>query len=118
MRAYRTPKEDRRRAEQIESALAAAASVPLATAAAGIELLRLLTELAPHTTPRVGSDVGVAIRLGKAAVESALLNVAINLASMKDRSRRDELQADHDRIAVEAERLAEAALRAADEKES
>ncbi len=100
MAAYRLPKDDPKRGEVIEEALVGAADVPLQVAVTCVGLLGLLVEMASRSTSQSVSDVGVAAHLAGAAVESALLNVTINLAYIKDRSRkdffvrrRDELQA-------------------------
>ncbi len=87
MTAYRIPKDDPTRRVAIDDALAGAAAVPLHTAEKCVELLQGLNRLVPHATPQSVSDVGVAVRLAAAALESALLNVTINLAYMRDPAR-------------------------------
>ncbi len=112
MAAYRLPREDPERREAIERALAGAAEVPLRVAAACVELLGILVKLAPRATPQSVSDVGVAARLAGAAVESALLNVTINLAYMRDRSRKEALVERRDKLQAEGKALAERAVEA------
>lgn len=84
MAAYRIPKGDPTRRNAIEKALVDAANVPLRVAETSVGLLRELNQLVPYATPQSVSDVGVAVHLTNAALESALLNVAINLAYMHD----------------------------------
>ena len=86
MAAYRIPKDDPTRRNALEKALVDAANVPLRVAETCVGLLRVLNQLAPYATPQSVSDVGVAVHLTNAALESALLNVAINLAYMHDQS--------------------------------
>lgn len=112
MAAYRVPKDDPGRKKAIEEALAGAADVPLRVAAACVEILDILVELTPHATPQSASDVGVAARLAGAAVDSALLNVTINLAYMKDRSRKEPFVERRDELQAEGKALAERAIKA------
>ncbi len=61
-----------------------AAEVPLRTAQAAAALLPLCTTLANNCARLVVSDVGVAVLLVRATVQSAALNVEINLAALED----------------------------------
>lgn len=83
IKAYRLPTNTNTRSEAIDAALRHAAEVPLAVANGCLELLELLVQLASLGSRSCISDVGVAALLGKAAFDSALLNVEINLAAMK-----------------------------------
>ena len=87
MAAYRIPKTEPMRRVAIDDALTGAAAVPLHTAEKCVELLQGLNRLVSHATPQSVSDIGVAVRLAAAALESALLNVTINLAYMRDPAR-------------------------------
>ena len=89
--AYRLPKEDETKTGAIEAALRLAAEVPLQVAEHCLHLLELLVQLSPLGTRQCISDVGVATILGRAALEAALLNVEINLATMKDRKTVDQI---------------------------
>ncbi len=101
MATYRLPKVSDEQREQrlaaIKAATLRAASVPLEIAAAGAEVARLAAELPGRTNPNVLSDVGVAASSAAAAIESAAINVEINLASLKDEGARAPLA---DRLAV------------------
>lgn len=101
MATYRLPKDSDEQREQrlaaIQAATLRAAGVPLEIAATGAEVARLAAELPGRTNPNVLSDVGVAASSAAAAIESAAINVEINLASLKDEGARAPLA---DRLAV------------------
>jgi formiminotetrahydrofolate cyclodeaminase len=86
--AYKLPRGDdaqkAQRAAAIQAALRVAADVPLETAQVAAQVLALAEEAAPLLNPAVISDVLVGAFLAQAAVNSAALNVEINLASMTD----------------------------------
>jgi methenyltetrahydrofolate cyclohydrolase len=92
MATYRLPKDsDEQRADRlaaIKTATVRAATVPLEIAATGAEVARLAAQLPGRTNPNVLSDVGVAASSAAAAIESAAINVEINLASLKDEGAR------------------------------
>ncbi len=97
MATYKLPKETEeqkavRRAE-IQNATAAAAEVPLQIARAGAEVIDLAAQLPGRSNPNVLSDVAVAASAAAAAVESAAINVEINLSSIKDKDVAGELSA-------------------------
>jgi formiminotetrahydrofolate cyclodeaminase len=68
----------------ISSALKQATSVPLSVAEKVVEVAEIATNLKPITNPNMKSDLTTAIALARAALEGALANVEINLASLKD----------------------------------
>ncbi len=80
--AYKRPKEER--APFIEQALHDAAKVPLEVAEQAASLKERLRTLAATAPPKFASDVETAQALAAAAVDGALANVRINIASMKD----------------------------------
>jgi formiminotetrahydrofolate cyclodeaminase len=86
--AYRLPRADDAqkadRSRAIQAALRVAADVPLESARISAEVLELAEEAAPLLNPAVISDVLVGALLAEAALNSAALNVEINLASMTD----------------------------------
>ncbi len=61
-----------------------ATEVPLQTARYSYEVLKLAGALLKDCNPRLITDVGVAAKMAEAAVEGALLNVRVNLSSIKD----------------------------------
>jgi formiminotetrahydrofolate cyclodeaminase len=86
--AYRLPKESdeqkSERAAKIQIALRCAVDVPLETAACGLDVLKLLREVAEIGTPNALSDVAVGARLAEVAIRGASYNVAVNLGSLSD----------------------------------
>ncbi|UCG94150.1 MAG: cyclodeaminase/cyclohydrolase family protein [Candidatus Aerophobus sp.] len=75
-------KEKRRQALQI--ALKDAAQVPLTAAKLALRLLELAQLLLSKGNPNLITDVGVGALLADAALQSAALNVQINLGYIKD----------------------------------
>lgn len=68
----------------IQQATRHAAEVPLRIAQAAAAILPLCTALAPKVSRLVVSDVGVAAVLARATVQSAILNIEVNLAALED----------------------------------
>jgi len=95
------------RSMAIQAALREAAAVPLDTARLCADVLELAEVAAPLLNPSVISDVMVGALLAHAALESAALNVEVNLAAMTDVSTAEQLQLEIDRArSGSAERLA------------
>ena len=88
LQAYRLPKETdeekRRRSEEIQRRLKAAAEVPMRTAQKSARALSIARTLAEFGNENALSDLQTAIHLAHAGVLGALSNVSINLAAMKD----------------------------------
>jgi formiminotetrahydrofolate cyclodeaminase len=86
--AYRLPRADdaqkAARTQAIQAALRVAADVPLETARISAEVVELAEEAAPVLNAAVISDVLVGALMAQAALNSAALNVEINLGSMTD----------------------------------
>lgn len=86
--AYKLPKKTKKqkkeRTKAIQSALKQALSVPLDVVKCCYEVLKLNQPLVEKGNTNLISDVGVAVSLVWAAMESASLNVEINLAGIKD----------------------------------
>lgn len=108
--AYKLPRstdEERRdRAGAIQAALAGAAEVPLRVAAIAADLIRLAGDISGRSNPSVLSDVAVAAVLARAALDSAVVNVEVNLAGLdqgEPRSRLAGQLAAHASAAAEAE---------------
>lgn len=91
--AYRLPKDDDGRAERIQASLAAAADVPRRTAAAAMEILDLTETIVPIGNVNVISDAGAAAAAARASLQTALLNIDANRASIEDALLRDDLAA-------------------------
>ncbi len=88
MDAFKLPKnteeEKKIRKEKIQDALKGAALVPLETARMCAEMIELCKEIAEKGNKNSITDVGVAAIMAKAGLESAILNVKINLKSIND----------------------------------
>jgi formiminotetrahydrofolate cyclodeaminase len=100
--AYRLPRESddekAARAEAIQGALVEAADVPLRVAAVAAEVIGLADRILAGANVNVISDVAVAASAGRAALESAAINVEINLSAMSDSTLRAALRGDLDRL--------------------
>jgi formiminotetrahydrofolate cyclodeaminase len=93
--AYRLPKatpdEQAERSAHIQGALQGAADAPMRIAEQARQALDLCRALVEIGNPNVISDVGVAAITAHAALESAELNVLINLKAIKDQALADAL---------------------------
>jgi formiminotetrahydrofolate cyclodeaminase len=87
-RAYIMPKETEQekalKEEELQKCLKAACEAPLETLKLSYEGILLHEELIGICTKTIVSDVGVGIQCLKAAINSAYLNVLINLNSITD----------------------------------
>jgi formiminotetrahydrofolate cyclodeaminase len=105
--AYKLPKdtdvEKAARTDAIQAALVSAADVPLRTAAVAAGIIDAAGRIIDGANVNVLSDVAVAASSARAALEAAVINVEINLAAMRDVSRRQELRAALDKHATAAE---------------
>ncbi|MBA7642019.1 Methenyltetrahydrofolate cyclohydrolase [subsurface metagenome] len=94
MATYKMPKETedekKVRAEKIQESLIEAAKVPLKVAYKCLNILSLSEEVAEKGNINVVSDAGVAVLMAEAALESAILNVKINLKMIKDEKIKEE----------------------------
>jgi formiminotetrahydrofolate cyclodeaminase len=79
-----TDRERTLRAEALEKALQQATAVPQAVAEACVEVLRLAEPIGAKGNRNVVSDAASALYLAEGALRSALMNVRINLKSIKD----------------------------------
>src|SRR4029077_7276718 len=84
MKAYKQAKEAADGDAIIDVALKQATIIPLGVAECAKEVGDLSTKLGPITNPNMKSDLTTSSALARAAVEGAMANVKINLASMKD----------------------------------
>ena len=86
--AYKLPRADDAqkvaRSQAIQAALRLAADVPVQTATLSAQVLELAEQAAPILNPAVISDVLVGALLAQSALESAGVNVEINVAAMTD----------------------------------
>ena len=88
MKAFKMPKETEtqkeKRKQVIQQGFKTAAAVPLETARTCAQLLDLAQVVAEKGNKSSITDVAVAALMAKAGIASALLNVKINLGSIKD----------------------------------
>jgi formiminotetrahydrofolate cyclodeaminase len=96
-----TEEEKAARREAIQVALKHAAQAPLQTVARLAEAIAELPVLAEHANRNLLSDVGVAAAFMRAALQTAWLNVEINLAGIRDEEYVEDLRASwQERLAV------------------
>lgn len=76
------PENDARRQAEYPEALLTAARIPLAVAAASVDVLRLLHDLADKTNRYLRSDLAIAAVLADATVHASKWNVMINLPGL------------------------------------
>jgi len=84
MEAHKQAKAGGSGEARLNSALQQATKVPLVAAERSSELLKLIDVLRPITSRNMESDLVTGAALARAAVESALANVEINLESLTD----------------------------------
>ena len=114
--AYSIPKDDPRRGEVMEAALAAASEPPMRMMELACRTLDLLSELREKCSVLAISDVGVGALLAVAALRGASLNVVINIKSMADRDAAGALRARVDAMLGKYVPLAEEIYLAVTEK--
>jgi len=120
MATYKMPKETedekKIRAEKIQESLIGAAKVPLKVAYKCLDVLSLSKEVAEKGNINVISDAGVAVLMAQAALESAILNVKINLRMIKDEKVRTELSSSIKEISLKEKGQTEKVLEIVDSK--
>ena len=108
--AYKKPKEtDQEKAarkEAIQSALKAAAETPKATARYIHQALKMAKDVAEKGNPNVLSDAGVAAVCLIAGLKGAVMNVAINLGSIKDEVYTSQMKLEIEFLEKESKKLA------------
>lgn len=104
MAVYSMPKsteeEKAARAEALEKATLYATEVPRSTMKAAFDSFELLEAMAREGNPASVSDAGVGALAARAAVLGAQLNVRINAAGLKDRTRAEALCDEADELAT------------------
>lgn len=84
-----TPEQKAAREAAMEEGYQKAAAVPLQTAKTCLEAMKISLTAAQRGNANSASDAGVAALMAKAGVEGAILNVLINLGSIKDQAFKD-----------------------------
>jgi glutamate formiminotransferase / formiminotetrahydrofolate cyclodeaminase len=99
------------REKALQEAYIAASQVPLETAAASVEALRICAAVAELGIPASASDAGVGALMARAGLEGALLNVRINLGQVKDETILSAMRARAVELQEEGRRLEALALK-------
>jgi len=120
MATYKMPKETedekKIRAEKIQESLIKAAKVPLRVAYKCLDILILSKEVAKKGNINVVSDAGVAVLMAEAALESAILNVKINLKMIKNAKVKEELSSSIEEILLKEKGQKEKVLEIVEQK--
>lgn len=106
-----TDEEKALRSKAIQDGYKVAIDVPLRCAKTCLSTLELQKDFAESGNASAISDIGVAALLAHAGCEGAVLNVLINLASLKDEDYRNELIKETDGIMVRAGELKEETMK-------
>jgi glutamate formiminotransferase/formiminotetrahydrofolate cyclodeaminase len=99
-----TPEEKEARTAAIQAATLYATEVPLRTMKAAAAVMPLVRAMAEKGNPNSVSDAGVGALAARSAVLGAYLNVQINAAGLKDRTKADAILAEAKAIAEQAEK--------------
>lgn len=120
MATYKMPKETedekKMRTKKIQEALVEAARIPLKTAYKCLDIMILSQEAAEKGNINVISDAGVAVLMAEAALESAILNVKINLKMIGDEKVRIELSSSMKEILLKEKGQKEKVLEIVEQK--
>lgn len=79
-----TDEEKTERNNQIQEATKIAAEIPMEVARKAVDIMDVITQVADHGNQNAITDACVAIMTARTAAISAILNVKINLSSIKD----------------------------------
>ncbi len=99
------------RARILEDSLEEASEVPLRVAQLSYQLIKLGERLLSKGNPNLITDTGIGVLLGEAALQSAALNVEINLISVKDEEFREDKRIALSTLLSEGKRVREEVLR-------
>ena len=120
MKAFKLPKktdeEKRARREAVQLALKGAVSVPRRTLHLAAEGMQMAACMAQLGNENAASDAGVGALLLDTAMGGAILNMQINLASIRDPEFVAEMKSEIDRFARERDELRQRARRATAER--
>jgi len=112
--AMKLPKETEEqksaRKEAMQKALKTAAETPKATARYIHQALKLAVDIAEKGNPNVLSDAGVGTSCLLAGLEGALMNIAINLGSIKDEAYVHQMKKEMEFLEKEGKKLAKQAI--------
>lgn len=100
-----TPQMKKKRMQALQKALKEAAEVPWHTAEASFQVIELGQKLLPKGNPNLVTDIAVGVLLAEAALQSAVVNVQINLSFIKDEEYRKEKKRSLSRILSRASQI-------------
>lgn len=104
--AFRQPKtteeEKQIRQQAIQKAFQQAIDVPLEVATLSLKVMELATQAVRYGNPNMVTDAGVALIIARSAALGALMNVRINLTSIKDPALVDQMNAKVRQLKTEA----------------
>ena len=109
-KAYGIPKDDPTRAEIMEKCAIAACGVPLEILRTAYEGIKLTNRMAQIGSLLVISDAGCGVVFLKAALESAMLNVMINLGIIKDQDFVNNAREEMNRLTADGRKIADETL--------
>ncbi|WP_461612336.1 cyclodeaminase/cyclohydrolase family protein [Clostridium sp. Marseille-QA1073] len=120
METFKMPKdteeEKKVRSEKIQLGYKKSLEVPLSTAKAAFELYKYILIAAQYGNKNAVSDAGVAALMTQSAIEAAILNVKINMSSIKDEEYKNGIEKDIENISSEGIRLREEILKIVNSK--
>lgn len=109
MAAYKLPKsseeETQKRSCEIQEALMDASETPYETALLCIDVMNIAYDMLKYGNRNAASDASVSGFLGYAALNGALLNVRINLKTIKDKSFAESMKLKVEELSSESEAL-------------
>ena len=111
-----TDEEKAARSAALQAATLYATEVPLRTMRAALGVFPIVQAMAAEGNPNSVSDAGVGALAARSAVLGARLNVRINAAGLKDRTKAEALVSEADAIAAEAETLEKVVLSLVEQK--
>jgi glutamate formiminotransferase/formiminotetrahydrofolate cyclodeaminase len=98
-------------AKILEKSLKEASEVPLGVAQLSFQLIKLGQRLLSRGNPNLITDTGIGVLLGEAALQSAALNVEINLISIKDEKFREDKRRTLSSLLSQGKRIKDEVLR-------
>ncbi len=102
-----TPEQKAEKERVMEERLLAASLVPMQIMEKASAMLDILALLEKKGSRMAVSDVGVAVQLARTALTGAVMNVYINIKSMKNREKARELEDQAEKLITEGTRLAD-----------
>ena len=108
--AYGIPKDDPTRAEIMEKCAKEACSVPMEILRTAYEGINITSRVAQIGSLLVISDAGCGVVFLKAALESAMLNVVINLGIIQDQDYVNKTREEMNRLLAEGRKTADETL--------